>query len=53
MRLGERSFAARIEVRRNDTRKAPHPSYRLGATFVSLDEVNRVNLEDFVGDARR
>jgi hypothetical protein len=53
MRLGERSFAAQVEVRRSDTRKTPHPSHRLGATFVSLDEVNRLNLEDFVGDARR
>jgi hypothetical protein len=53
MRLGERSFAAQVEVRRSDTRKTPHPNHRLGATFVSLDEVNRVNLEDFVGDARR
>jgi hypothetical protein len=53
MRLGERSFAAQIQVRRSDVRKIPHPAHRLGATFVGLDEVNRVNLEDFVGDARR
>jgi hypothetical protein len=52
MRLGERSFAAQIEVRRSDTRRT-HPGYRLGATFKSLDEANRLTLEDFVGDARR
>jgi hypothetical protein len=53
MRLGDRSFTAQVEVRRSDPRRTPHPSHRLGATFVSLDEVNRLNLEDFVGDARR
>ena len=53
VRLGERSFAARVEVRRSDARNPPYSSHRLGAAFVALDEANRVNLEDFVGDARR
>ena len=53
VRLGERSFAAQIEVRRADSRKAAHGAYRLGAAFVSLDEGSRLHLEDFIGDARR
>jgi len=53
VRLGERSFAAQIEVRRGDSRNASHAPYRLGAAFVSLDEGNRLHLEDFIGDARR
>jgi len=52
VRLGERSFAAQIEVKRSDSPKAPHALYRLGAAFVSLDEGSRVHLEDFIGDAR-
>jgi hypothetical protein len=53
VRLGERSFAAQIEVRRSDERKASQGAYRLGASFVSLDESSRVHLEDFIGGARR
>ena len=53
VRLGERSFAAQIEVRRSDERKAAQGAYRLGASFVSLDENSRLHLEDFIGDARR
>lgn len=53
VRLGEGSFAAQVEVRRTDVRKAPSSSYRAGAAFVSLDEANRLHLEDFIGDAQR
>jgi PilZ domain len=53
MRLGDRSFAAQVEVRRSDARKpSSHPVYRMGASFVALDESNRLHLEDFIGDAR-
>jgi hypothetical protein len=53
VRLGERSFAAQIEVKRTDSAKTGLGSHRLGAAFVGLDEGNRLNLEDFIGDARR
>jgi len=53
VRLGERSFAAQVEVRRSDTRKGTSTSNRYGAAFVTLDESSRMNLEDFIGDARR
>ncbi|HKY21201.1 MAG TPA: PilZ domain-containing protein [Vicinamibacterales bacterium] len=53
VRLGDRSFAAQIEVRRSDARKSTQTSHRLGAMFVSLDDGNRLHLEDFIGDARR
>jgi hypothetical protein len=53
VRLSERSFTARIEVRRSDTSGASHSTHHLGAAFVSLDDVNRTHLEDFVGGARR
>jgi len=52
VRLGERSFAAEIEVRRSDPRKTAHSTCRLGAQFVSLDEGSRLHLDDFIGDAR-
>jgi hypothetical protein len=53
MRLGDRSFAAQIEVRRSDARKTAQAAYRVGAAFLSLDEGSRMHLEDFIGDARR
>ena len=53
VRFGEGSFAAQIEVRRTDVRKTPHSAYGAGAVFLSLDEVSRLHLEDFIGDARR
>jgi len=52
VRLGERSFAAEIEVKRTDPRKTAHTTCRLGVQFVSLDEGSRLHLEDFIGDAR-
>jgi hypothetical protein len=53
VRLGERSFAAQVEIRRSDSRRTSHGAYRFGAAFVSLDEASRLHLEDFIGDARR
>jgi hypothetical protein len=52
VRFGEGSFAAQLEVRRTEVRKTPHLGYRAGAVFVSLDDVSRLHLEDFIGDAR-
>jgi len=53
MRLGERSFAAHVEIRRTDSRKAPPLAHRLGAAFITLDDGSRMHLEDFIGDVRR
>lgn len=53
VRLGDRSFIGQIEVRRSDARRSLNATYRMGAAFVSLDESNRLHLEDFIGDARR
>ena len=52
VRLGEQSFTAGIEVRRSDPPMPSHGDYRLGAAFVSLDEGNRVHLDDFIGHSR-
>ena len=53
MRLGDRSFAAQIEVKRSDSPKTAQGGYRLGAAFISLDDGSRIHLDDFIGDARR
>jgi hypothetical protein len=55
VRLGDAPFAAQVEMRRSDERKVSHThtAFRVGAAFVSLDETNRLRLEDFIGDARR
>lgn len=52
VRLGDRSFAAQLEVRRTDARRTPGMNHGIGARFVSLDESNRAHLEDFIGDQR-
>jgi hypothetical protein len=52
MRLGDRSFAAEIEVRREEPHPAPSGGYRVGAAFTALDDGNRATLEGFIGTAR-
>jgi len=53
VRLGEHSLTAEIEVRREDTFARDRNEFRVGASFVALDEAARVLLEEFVGDRRQ
>jgi len=52
VRLGEKTLTAEIQVRRGDSRYVDGGGYRIGASFVALDEANRAHLEEFVGDRR-
>ena len=52
LRLGEKSFAAEVTVRRSDMRVGPEGTYRIGAAFRALDEDNRATLEQFIARAR-
>ena len=52
MRLGDRSFNAEIEIRREHTRSVKQSGYPLGAVFTSLDEASRLTLDEFLGDQR-
>jgi PilZ domain len=52
LRLGDQSLTAEVEVRREDPHASDRSGYRVGASFVALDEAARVLLENFVGDRR-
>jgi hypothetical protein len=52
LRLGDRSFNAEVEIRRGTPDGARGASYKVGASFVTLDEVSRFTLDEFLGDQR-
>jgi hypothetical protein len=52
LRLGDRSFSAEVEVRRDHGQRAKRTGYPLAATFTVIDEASRFTLDDFLGDRR-
>ena len=52
LRLGDKSFAAQITIRRSDMYVGRAGTYRIGAAFLTLDEESRVTLERFIATAR-
>jgi hypothetical protein len=53
VRLGDQTLTAEIEVRRKDTHSAARGGFRVGASFVGLDEDTSLLLEAFVGERRQ
>lgn len=51
MRIGDRGFAAQVEIQREAARAGVSASHRLGARFASLDEASRHALDTFIGEA--
>lgn len=51
MRIGDRGFAAQVEIQREAMRPGANAARRLGARFASLDEASRLALDTFIGDA--
>ena len=52
MRLGDRAFQAEVEIRREHRPGTKHSGFPLGAVFTTLDEANRLTLDDFLGGQR-
>jgi PilZ domain-containing protein len=52
MRLGDRAFNAEVEIRRDHRLPTRHTGFPLGAVFTSLDDANRLALDDFLGGQR-
>ena len=51
MRIGDRGFAAQVEIQREAIRVGVNPGHRLGASFASLDDASRAALDSFIGEA--